>query len=243
MELPPTKMELTGENPKSIAPETVVIPEGDFLMGSTNGAPNESPMHRVWIDAFAIAKYPVTNLEYATFMEMTGHSPPRFWRETKFQGENQPVVGPSWFDAAAYCEWLRDLTCRAYRLPTEAEREKAARGGLEECEYPWGNELPHDHLGGRNAPHFPVGTDGPNGYGLYNMSEGVHEWCADWYDASYYTISPAQNPMGPARGSRRAARGGSWRHRVRFARCAARSSLTPDKQFSDFGFRCALTID
>ena len=161
MEFPPTKMESTFENPKSIAPETVVIPEGDFLMGSTNGAPNESPIHRVWIDAFAIAKYPVTNLEYATFMEMTGHSPPRFWRETKFQGENQPVVGPSWFDAVAYCEWLRDLTCRAYRLPTEAEREKAARGGLEECEYPWGNELPHDHLGGRNARHFPVGNRWP----------------------------------------------------------------------------------
>ena len=242
MEFPPTEMEGTTEKPKSIAPDTVVIPAGDFLMGSTSGTPNESPIHRVFIDAFAIAKYPVTNREYAIFMEMTGHPPPQFWGEPKFQGENQPVVGPTWFDAVAYCEWLQDLTCKAYRLPSEAEREKAARGGLEECEYPWGNELPHDRLGGRNAPHFPIGTDGPNGYGLYNTSEGVHEWCADWYDASYYTISPTQNPKGPAHGSRRVARGGSWRHRIRFARCAARSSLAPDKQFSDFGFRCAMKI-
>lgn len=243
VELPHIEMEAASAKPEHIAPEMAVIPEGDFLMGSVGGAPNESPIHRVFIDAFAIAKFPVTNREYAIFMEMTGHPPPQFWGEPKFQVENQPVVGPSWFDAVAYCEWLRDLTCKAYRLPSEAEREKAARGGLEGCEYPWGNELPHNHLGGRNAPHFPVGTDGPNGYGLYNTSEGVHEWCADWYDASYYTISPAQNPKGPTHGKRRVARGGSWRHRIRFARCAARSSLAPDKQFSDFGFRCALTIN
>ena len=221
----------------------VAIPKGDFLMGSASGAANESPIHSVWVDAFAVAKYPVTNREYAIFVEMTGHTPPRFWGETKFQEKNQPVVGPSWHDAVAYCEWLRDFTCKAYRLPTEAEREKAARGGLEECEYPWGDELPSNHQGGRNAQHFIIGTDGPNGYDLYNTSEGVHEWCADWYDPSYYTTSPIQNPKGPTHGSRRVARGGSWRHRIRFARCAARSSLAPNKQFSDFGFRCAMSIN
>ena len=231
------------QNPKSTEPEMVAIPKGDFLMGSASGAANESPIHSVWVDAFAVAKYPVTNREYAIFVEMTGHTPPRFWGETKFQEKNQPVVGPSWHDAVAYCEWLRDFTCKAYRLPTEAEREKAARGGLEECEYPWGDELPSNHQGGRNAQHFLIGTDGPNGYDLYNTSEGVHEWCADWYDPSYYTTSPIQNPKGPTHGSRRVARGGSWRHRIRFARCAARSSLAPNKQFSDFGFRCAMSIN
>ena len=229
--------------PELIEPDIVTIPEGDFLMGSDNGAANEQPIHRVWVDVFGIARYPVTNREYNSFMEMTGHPPPRFWGESKFQGPDQPVVGPSWYDAATYCEWLKDLIGKPYRLPTEAEREKAARGGLEGREYPWGDELHEDHVGGRNAPHFPVGTDGPNGYGLYNMSEGVHEWCADNYDPSYYEISPSRNPTGPRHSDRRVARGGSWRHSVRFARCAARSSLSPEKQFSDFGFRCAMTID
>ena len=228
--------------PRFIEPEMILIPEGDFLMGSEKGADNEAPIHRVWVDAFVIAKYPVTNREYVCFMEMTGHRPPPFWGEPQFQHLEQPVVGPSWYDAVAYCNWLKDLTGKAYRLPTEAEREKAARGGLEGRKYPWGDELPADHQGGRNAPLEPVGIDGPNGYGLYNMSAGVHEWCADWYDASYYEISPERNPTGPRRGERRVARGGSWRHRIRFAQCAARSSLAPDKQFSDFGFRCAMTM-
>ncbi|MCZ6675910.1 MAG: formylglycine-generating enzyme family protein [Candidatus Poribacteria bacterium] len=232
----------TIQEPKFIQPETIRIPEGDFLMGSENGAANEVPVHRVWVDAFALAKYPVTNREYALFMEATAHPPPAFWGEPKFAHPDQPVVAPSWHDAVAYCDWLTAMTGKPYRLPTEAEREKAARGGSEESEYPWGDALPGDHRGGRNSSLSPVGTEGPNGYGLYNMSEGVHEWCADWYDASYYEISPDRNPTGPKHGIRRVVRGGSWRHRIRFARCAARSSLAPEKQYSDFGFRCAMTI-
>ncbi len=229
--------------PQFIEPKTIRILEGDFLMGSENGAANERPVRRIWVNVFAVAKYPVTNREYEIFMEITEHRPPPFWGDSKFQHPAQPVVGPNWYDAVSYCDWLKELTGKAYRLPTEAEREKAARGGLEGHEYPWGDELPADHLGGRNAPHFPVGIEGPNGYGLYNMSEGVHEWCADKYDPSYYEISPDRNPTGPRHSNRHVARGGSWRHRIRFARCAARSSLGPEKQFSDFGFRCAMTID
>jgi formylglycine-generating enzyme required for sulfatase activity len=150
-------------------------------------------------------------------------------------------VGPSWFDAVAYCEWLSERTSRHYRLPTEAEREKAARGGLEGRDYPWGDEPPED-LRGVNPPLEEVGTEGPNGYGLYNMSVGVHEWCSDLYGASYYAVSPDRNPQGPSGGSRRAARGGSWRHAIRYSRCAARSSLGPEKTFNDFGFRCAMTL-
>jgi formylglycine-generating enzyme len=226
-----------------IEPQLISIPAGNFLMGSETGAANEAPIHRVRVESFALAKYPVTNREYALFLKMTGRNPPPFWGEPKFQHPDQPIVGPSWYDAAAYCDWLRDLTSEPYRLPTEAEREWAARGGLAGCDYPWGDELPADHEGGRNAPVFEVGTEGPNGYGLYNMSEGVHEWCADWYDPDYYKISPNRNPKGPMHGIRRVARGGSWRHRIRFARCAARSSLAPAKQFSDFGFRCAVTVE
>ncbi|MCH7681070.1 formylglycine-generating enzyme family protein [candidate division KSB1 bacterium] len=224
-------------------PDMIDIPQGDYLMGSDNGLENEAPMHSVWVDVFAIAKYPVVNREYALFIESTGRQPPRFWESRKFQNPAQPVVTTNWYDAMAYCEWLCDLTGKNYRLPTEAEREKASRGGIEGDEYPWGNELPADHLGGRDGLLEPIGTEGPNGYGLYNMSAGVHEWCADFFSTSYYTHSPFRNPKGPDYGDRRVARGGAWRHSIRFSRCAARSSLSPDKQFSDFGFRCAMTIE
>ena len=217
------------------------IPEGEFMMGSDYHGENEAPVHRVWVDAFALAKYPVTKREYAVFIKVTGYKPPLYWDDPKFQHPDQPVVAPSWFDAVAYCEWLCKMTDKLYRLPNEAERERAARGGLEDCDYPWGDELPADHRGGRDTVLEPVGTDGPNGFGLYNMSEGVHEWCADVYDAAYYANSPYRNPKGPEEGERRSARGGSWRHGIRFSRCAGRSSLAPDKQFSDFGFRCAMT--
>ena len=234
---------LTMKKPKFIEPEIIQIPEGKFFMGSENGTANAIPIRNVWLDSYSVAKHPVTNREYAIFVKMLGHSEPPFWREPKFRDPDQPVVGISWYDAVAYCDWLSGLTGKNYRLPTEAEREKAARGGLVNSVYPWGNNLPADHLGGRNALLLPVGTEGPNGYGLYNMSEGVHEWCADWYSRVYYEDSPNRNPIGPQYGHRRVARGGSWRHFIRFARCAARSSLDPKKQFNDFGFRSAMTMD
>lgn len=223
-----------------LLPDLINVPGGDFAMGSDSHGRNEAPVHRVWIDAFALAKYPVTRKEYALFVAATGHTPPTFWHELPFQHPEQPVAGPSWNDAVAYCTWLSEITGKTYRLPSEAEREKAARGGLKNSAYPWGDELPDDYKGGRDTPLDTIGHDGPNGYGFYDMSAGVHEWCADYYDKSYYANSPERNPLGPTSGTRRAARGGSWRHEVRFSRCAGRSSLAPDKQFSDFGFRCAL---
>ena len=225
-----------------IEPEYIQIPEGSFLMGSKNGSSNEAPIHTVWVDSFAIGKYPVTNREYALFIKMKAYPPPPFWNKPNFSTPDHPVVGTSWYDAITYCNWLKELTEKPYRLPTEAEREKAARGGMKGCEYSWGNKFPRNHLGGRNAYLTIKGTEGKNGYNLYNMSEGIHEWCADWYDPNYYDISPNRNPNGPKRGARRVARGGSWRHLIRFTRCAARSSLAPEKQFSDFGFRCAMNI-
>lgn len=225
-----------------IHPQMITIPAGDFLMGSEIGGENEAPVHRVWIDTFAIAKYTVTNAEYEKFLKATNHELPRHWQETKFHQPNQPVVAVRWFDAVAYCDWLSDMTGDAYRLPTEAEREKAARGGIEGVAFPWGDDLPDDHQGGRDTSLDVVGAYEPNGYGLYDMSGGVHEWCADFYDPSYYAVSPDRNPKGPEFGERRVARGGSWRHNIRYTRCAARSSLAPDKQFGDFGFRCAMTV-
>ena len=116
------RFRLTMKKLKFIESENIQIPEGDFLMGSKNGTINEIPIHSVWLDSYFVAKYPVTNREYAIFVEMLGHSPPPFWREPKFLDPDQPVVGTSWYDAVAYCDWLSGLTGKNYRLPTEAER-------------------------------------------------------------------------------------------------------------------------
>ena len=111
-------------------------------MGSKNGSGNETPIHTVWVDSFALGEYPVTNREYELFIKMKAHHPPPFWNEPKYSIPDHPVVGTSWYDAITYCDWLKDLTGKPYRLPTEAEREKAARGGVEGCEYSWGEKTP-----------------------------------------------------------------------------------------------------
>lgn len=152
-----------------------------------------------------LAAYTVTNAEYARF------APPPH----PYVYDDQPIVGVSWFDAVAYCEWLGNA-----RLPTEAEWELAARGGLEGKLYPWGDDLPADSMRPMTGPDR-VGQRPPNGYGLYDMCENVHEWCSDWFVPD----------------KRRASRGGSWRHHVKVSRCDARSSLPPDLRYADYGFR------
>jgi formylglycine-generating enzyme len=229
-----------------IEPELVHIPEGLFWMGSAEGQGDEQPVHRVWVNAFAMGKCPVTNREYACFLQATGHEAPKAWTDARFNRPDQPVVALSWFDAVAYCTWLRDVCRKPYRLPTEAEWEKAARGGGDGQRYPWGNDLPPwmNPYGRGEAFETPdlVGQDPPNGYGLHNMGDLVHVWCSDWYAADYYRWSPPRDPQGPATGVRRASRGGSWRHRIKVTRCAARSSLPPDRTFTDYGFRVALSV-
>ena len=119
----------------------VAIPAGDFLMGSDRGQDDERPVHRVFVDAFAMAIYPVTRAEYATFLRDTRHEPPRDWREPAFAADDLPVVGVSWHDAVAYCAW-RTAVGSAERLPTEAQWERAARGGREGAAFPWGDAIP-----------------------------------------------------------------------------------------------------
>ena len=223
------------------APKMTLIPGGDFVMGSEDHAANEAPTRIVWVDAFAISPYAVTTADYGLFLAATGHDTPPFWGTAGFSDARQPVVAASWFDAAAYCNWLSDLTGDSYRLLTEAEREKASRGGCTTA-YPWGDCLPSHHRGGRHPEPARVDASDPNGYGLCGMASGVHEWCADWYADDYYAVAPRRNPRGPASTVRKVARGGSWRHSVRFTRCAARSSLAPDRHFSDFGFRVAMGV-
>ncbi len=221
------------------APAFVELPGGVFRMGSLI-RPDEQPLREVRLDPFAAAPAPVTNAEYAAFLEATGHEAPRFWEEPRFNAPDCPVVGVSWFDAVAYCAWLGGIIGRRCRLPSEAEREYAARGGVEGVAFPWGNE-PWDEgpfapgSAGMDRPQ-PVGSSPPNGFGLYHMAENVHEWCSDWYAAGY-DAGELDNPHGPAEGERRASRGGSWRHRIKVTRIAARSSLPPDRRYNDYGFR------
>jgi formylglycine-generating enzyme required for sulfatase activity len=205
--------------------DLVPIPGGEFLMGQNDGRDDERPAHRVTVFPFRMSRFQVTNADYAAF------------RKFEFSDLTLPVVSVSWLDAMAYCEWLAGQWNRPVRLPTEAEWEFAARGGFPGRLYPWGDELPAIDAGRwRDGPE-PVGKGEPNGYGLFDMCQNVHEWCADWYDAAYYGRSPAVHPQGPERTARRASRGGAWRHQIKFSRCAARSSIPPDFRYADYGFR------
>ncbi|HUC29115.1 MAG TPA: SUMF1/EgtB/PvdO family nonheme iron enzyme [Candidatus Acidoferrum sp.] len=230
----------------AIEPALVQIPEGWFLMGSETGQDCERPVHGVWIDSFHLAATQVTNAEYNRFLRTTSALPPPFWHNPDFNHPAQPVAGVAWFEASRYCEWLSVQTGRAYRLPTEAEWERAARGGLEQKQFPWGDDppqsLPNYAIRWQNGPET-VGCYAPNGFGLYDICDNVHEWCSDWYDPNCYASSPERNPQGPEQSSmqppRKASRGGSWRHHIKVARCSARSSIPPEFQYADYGFRIA----
>jgi formylglycine-generating enzyme required for sulfatase activity len=228
-----------------LEPKLVAIAEGWFDMGCESGQDNEKPVHRVWVNGFQMATCQVTNAEYAVFLQASHGSPPPFWSDPHFSLPNQPVVAVSWFEAVSYCEWLSATTGRSYRLPTEAEWERAARGGMEKQLYPWGDEPPQSRPGyeqrWKTGPES-VGQQAPNGFGLHDICENVHEWCSDFYQPDYYSSSPERNPQGPAHGTRRASRGGSWRHHIKVARCAARSSIPPEFQYADYGFRVACDL-
>src|SRR5579863_2798528 len=223
-----------------IEPLRVQIPAGWFSMGSDAGQTSESPVHRVWVDSFAMGTTQVTVGEYALFLGDTGRMPPPYWDDPNFSHPEQPAVAVSWFDAAAYCAWLSAMTGSRYRLPTEAEWERAARGGAEGMSFPWGNDSrdshPVYHSRWKTGPE-PVGQSQPNAYGLFEMCENVHEWCSDWFGADYYAVSPDRNPQGPEEGQRKASRGGAWRHHIKISRCSARSSIPPEFKYADYGFR------
>lgn len=227
-------------------PETgqalVRIPEGWFFMGSDAGQDCERPAHRIWIDAFFLCATQVTNTEYDRFLRATSTTPPPFWKDPNFSHPQQPVVAISWYEATRYCDWLSTQTGRHYRLPTEAEWERAARGGSEHKKFPWGDDPPESHADyatrWQTGPE-PVAQYAPNTFGLYNICDNVHEWCSDWYDPNYYAVSPERNPRGPETGQRKSSRGGSWRHHIKVARCSARSSIPPEFHYADYGFRVA----
>jgi len=217
------------------------LPGGRFVMGADDRRRDERPAHSVRLTPFRADERPVTNEQYAAFVDHAGAAPPPFWSQDGFRFPQAPVVGISWHEAVAYCAWLSEQTGVHLRLPTEAEREYAARCGLEGADWPepaqdWPEDAIRAEIAAADHPHVPLEAC-RNRFGLYCMADNVHEWCSDWYDRNYYADSPEFAPNGPPAGARRASRGGSWRHRIKFTRVSARSSLSPSYRYNDYGFR------
>jgi len=258
--------------PVDLLPELALIPSGEFVMGSDAADEDERPAHRVHLDDFLMAVHPVTQQQYESFVRETGHRAPAIYelplvvtvggpeRERAFRTAGQPYVwldseAPRdrldhpvtlvrWEDAVAYCAWLSGATHRTIRLPTEAEWEKAARGGLEGKRYPWGDSLGDDLANFADSSSRAVrGTTrcrsyAPNGYGLFDMAGNVWQWVADWHSPSYYATSPPHSPSGPAEGVLRVVRGGSWLVADnRMLTCSHRHKVPPDTYSYGIGFR------
>jgi formylglycine-generating enzyme required for sulfatase activity len=254
------------------APNLARIPAGDFLMGAPDAEADQRPVHRVTVGEFFIGRYPVTNDEYAKFIRATGHPPPSVDEmpliassglESVFRDlaapyvwlgghppsghGNHPVVLVRYDDAVAYCTWSSETTGRIVRLPTEAEWEKAARGGTDGKRYPWGNEFDPasccylgDAAAKRRRGTRPTGTYPPNAYGLCDMIGNVWEWVSDWYDAEIYGQEEPRDPAGPRAGTLRVVRGGSWvTDDIAMLRCSYRHKVPPDTYAYSIGFRIA----
>ena len=231
--------------------DMIRIPAGAFTMGSdTRARNNEKPAHKVYLDAYYIGKYEVTNEAYYQFWQATGkHTPESFpddygigaWPQRALKFPRHPVVGVSWYDAVAYAEWA-DM-----RLPTEAEWEKAVRGPTDR-RWPWGNSpQPYantwDGKDGYDNGLAPVGSfpKGKSYYGVMDMAGNVWEWTADRSSATYYTYSPKRNPKGPETGSWRTIRGGSWMDDINWCGTTLRAVFYPGLKTSFIGFRLART--
>jgi len=208
------------------------IPAGEFIRGSDNpeSDPNELPARTIYLDAFYIDKYMVTQRQYK---EVTGTNP------SLFIGTDLPADTVNWFEAGEFCKKV------GKRLPTEAEWEKAAKGGRNDSwsgtsiqeeleEYAW------IHDTGAEGKTRPVGLKKPNGYGIYDMSGNLWEWVSDWFDLNYYRISADKNPQGPDKNTGlKALRGANWDSHIYEARTTSRYAKSPHTKNGFIGFRCA----
>ncbi len=237
--------------------DMVLIPAGEFQMGSANGDRDEKPVHTVYVDTFYMDTHEVTVGEYKQFINATGH---RALSDSVFRcspTDQHPVVGVSWHDSMAYAKWV------GKRLPTEAEWEKAARGELIGKKYPWGNSIDASKAnynkdtksGTHSEQTTPVGKYPANAYGLYDMVGNVSEWCLDAYQKDFYAKSTRRNPIAGAEDisqivdnfknieTRRVVRGGSWSFNAKSVRVANRLGEKPSLLSSDVGFRCVQVIN
>ena len=249
--LPTTAAKIVGND----SAEMVLIPAGEFQMGSNNGQADEKPVHTVYVDAFYMDKYEVTNAQFKTFVDANPQ-----WQKSRIDAKfhngnylklwsgnnypsgkaNHPVVYVSWYAAMAYAEWA------GKRLPTEAEWEKAARGGLQGQAYPWGNgiDASQANYGSNLGSTTGVGSYGANGYGLYDMAGNVWEWCVDAYKADFYKVAPPRNPayLTNQTNTSRVLRGGSWGGTAQDLRVADRGWSSPTGSSDYRGFRCARAV-
>ncbi len=220
----------------------IYVPAGEFTIGSParEGDADEHPAHKVFVAGFWIGKTEVTFEQYDRFCAETGRGKSE---DESWGRENRPAIYVSWKDAGDFCAWLAKKTGLKFRLPSEAEWEKAARD-----RYPWGGTPPDSTLANFNKDSMqtsPVGSfpRGASSYGVLDMAGNVWEWVADWYDPGYYGNSPRENPRGPGAGSERVVRGGSWENKADWVRAANRTSENPDSKLNILGFRLALDGD
>jgi formylglycine-generating enzyme required for sulfatase activity len=219
-----------------LAVDTVLVPGGRFEMGSRDGRPDEQPVRPVSVKAFRLGRTPVSNAQYAPFLaETDAAQAPPWWLDPAFAAPDQPVVGITWFEAEAFAAWLGKKLGGRWRLPTEAEWERAMRGGWEGAATCWGDAMPAGEVpeGPISGP-WPLGRGTPNAFGVCDPGTVVHEWCLDVY-GPYDAPARALDANDPP--ERRASRGGSWRHRQRWSPPSARSSLPPAMRYADYGFR------
>lgn len=239
--------------------EEILIPAGAFQMGCDPNNPaengcsepwqtDEQPLHMVYLDAYYIDKYEVTNVRYKACVDGGGCTAPQrsdsYSRPFYYGNDtyaNYPVIHVTWHQAHTFCSWA------GKRLPTEAEWEKAARGPNDTRKYPWGNEEPscsfvnyRGQLGDCISDTDQIGSypAGASPYGVMDMAGNVWEWVNDWYDEDYYSVSTDSNPRGPAVGTRRVMRGGSWIFLDIQVRSAGRGNVIPPFWDYDLGFRC-----
>ena len=257
--------------------EMMVVPGGAFRMGDNfgDGLPRERPVHTVEVDTFYMAKLEVTNAQWRKFRDDPGYDDPKlwpsgrplpkdqipYWTQANNHGggtadsDDYPVLGVNWDGAVAYCNWVSGKTGKKYRLPTEAEWEKAARG-TDQRRYPWGNNIDHSYANYVGSAPFDTGMkvglydgskrgelqthSGASPYGILDMAGNVMEWCSDWYSKDYYASSPRKNPKGPASGAYRAIRGGSFFVEALDVRTYGRQAGWPELQaWRMLGFRVA----
>lgn len=234
-----------------VPPEMAAIPAGTFTMGRTRLTADDKtkmrpvvllddrPDHVVRLDAFLMDKTEVTHAAYAEFVKAAGRKAPYHWLGGVMPEAlaRHPVYNVDWDDATAYCAW------RGKRLPTEAEWERAARGGKEGLNYPWGDKADAKLAAfGSQAGPVEAGKYPANGFGLFDMAGGVSEWCADWFAREYYASSPAENPKGPAEGTYKVIRGGAWSDGAARITVFFRNWVRPNQKTPNLGFRCARNL-
>ena len=234
-------------SPEGVEQGEVLIPGGEFLMGDPSEG-DHNPPHKVSVKSFYMDKFEVTNAQYLKYCQETDAPLPEFWGIDQLRSgpkyPDHPVVGIGSTEAQAYAEWIDK------RLPTEAEWEYAARGGLTGKLYPHGNELKPalanywvwEEMQSSGKGLLPVGSYPPNGYGLHDMAGNVLEWVTDRYDAGYYKDSPLDNPQGPNEGRFRVIRGGGWHSGPSCVRVYWRNALPYNWRDFNVGFRCVRDV-